>query len=147
MRILAILCLPLLVLAVLLDGPPTDPAAPEMSASAYTAPARQAPVVAPEGTFELDTLDVTGEAPPPPPPRVQRFEDGSWRNLDTGETGCRAGALCDQESPDLPAVTDWTHGFPPCAYEDGSGGPIPCYWDASTRGNGVGRSYIVWTED
>ena len=30
--------------------------------------------------------------------------------------------------------------FEPCATEDDPG---PCYWDASTRSNGTGRSFIV----
>ena len=34
--------------------------------------------------------------------------------------------------------------LPDCTYEDGSGGPVPCVWDASERGNGEGRSYVVW---
>lgn len=29
----------------------------------------------------------------------------------------------------------------PCAFEDGSGSALPCYWDASTRGNRTGRSF------
>lgn len=31
----------------------------------------------------------------------------------------------------------------PCVNEDGSGGRLPCYWDAKTRGNGTGRSYWI----
>lgn len=37
--------------------------------------------------------------------------------------------------------------LPPCAYEDGSGGPVPCYWDGSSMGNGIGDSYIVHEVD
>lgn len=37
--------------------------------------------------------------------------------------------------------------FSACVYEDGSGGPTPCVWDAKHQGNGVGRSYIVWSGD
>lgn len=29
---------------------------------------------------------------------------------------------------------------PPCAEEDSAG---PCFWDASTRGNGIGTSFTV----
>jgi hypothetical protein len=32
--------------------------------------------------------------------------------------------------------------MPPCAYEDSPG---PCYWDAGSFGNGVGRSFWVDT--
>lgn len=32
---------------------------------------------------------------------------------------------------------------PACAHEDG---PAPCYWDAGTRGNGVGVSYVLLSE-
>ena len=38
---------------------------------------------------------------------------------------------------------DWTRGLPECVYEDGSGGPTPCYWDGKTSGNGKGDSYII----
>lgn len=33
--------------------------------------------------------------------------------------------------------------MPPCATEDSSA----CYWDASTRGNGLGQSYWVTADD
>lgn len=148
--------------------PPRDPAAPdywEPEVVTTAAPIRTPEVVrvAPDAAWTLDVLEVTGQRPvPPPPPRpaprprtrpeaprpapapdvVERFEDGSWRNHTTGETGCTPGALCDQEAPALPDLT----ALPPCVYEDGSGGPIPCYWDARTRGNGIGESYAVWTE-
>jgi len=33
--------------------------------------------------------------------------------------------------------------LPPCTYEDGSGGPLPCIWLGDTMGNGRGLSYWV----
>lgn len=36
--------------------------------------------------------------------------------------------------------------LPPCASEDGSGGPIPCRWDASKEGNGIGTSFTILDE-
>lgn len=33
--------------------------------------------------------------------------------------------------------------LPACVFEDGSGGPTPCYWDAEAQGNGRGDSYTV----
>ncbi len=33
----------------------------------------------------------------------------------------------------------------PCVFEDGSGGPLPCFWNAAKQGNGVGRSFWVDT--
>lgn len=43
--------------------------------------------------------------------------------------------------PAAPAAPNWVPaGTPPCATEDASG---PCYWDAASRGNGVGRSFLV----
>lgn len=33
-----------------------------------------------------------------------------------------------------------TRDYPPCVTEDSPG---PCYWDAPTRGNGIGQSFIV----
>lgn len=38
------------------------------------------------------------------------------------------------------------HDLPACAVEDGSSGPLPCYWDASAHGNGIGASYWIATE-
>lgn len=36
-----------------------------------------------------------------------------------------------------------TWSLAPCNYEDGSGQRGGCYWDASDRGNNVGRSFVV----
>jgi hypothetical protein len=36
------------------------------------------------------------------------------------------------------ALTDATAGLPPCATEDSS----HCYWDADTRGNGLGHDVV-----
>jgi len=33
-----------------------------------------------------------------------------------------------------------TFGYEPCTFEDSPG---PCYWDASTMGNGYGTSFVV----
>ncbi|WP_159795696.1 hypothetical protein [Puerhibacterium puerhi] len=62
---------------------------------------------------------------------VERFEDGSWKNHTTGETGCTPGELCDDSPTNLP----------PCEVEDGSTGPLPCFWNAKEQGNGEGRSF------
>lgn len=37
-----------------------------------------------------------------------------------------------------------TPELPACVNEDGSGGPMPCVWDAERRGNGEGQSVIVY---
>lgn len=37
--------------------------------------------------------------------------------------------------------------LPPCAHEDGSGGPVPCVWIGTEQGNLVGRSYVVNSTD
>lgn len=37
--------------------------------------------------------------------------------------------------------------LPACAFEDGSGGPTPCFWDGSTRGDGIGASVIILWND
>lgn len=50
-------------------------------------------------------------------------------------TGCSVPA-------DVPA-TDKTSAAIPCIEEDYAG-PVACYWDASERGNGSGRSF-TWT--
>lgn len=44
---------------------------------------------------------------------------------------------------DIPAVLEG----PPCEYEDGSGGPLPCYWDAKQSGNGEGVSYWILSDE
>jgi hypothetical protein len=36
---------------------------------------------------------------------------------------------------------------PPCVEEDGSGGPVPCLWDGTTRGNRTGRTFVVLRSD
>lgn len=33
--------------------------------------------------------------------------------------------------------------LPACLYEDGSGGSLPCHWDAAVQGNGTGESFVV----
>lgn len=38
------------------------------------------------------------------------------------------------------AASTMSAGVPPCVEEDSAG---PCYWDATTRGNGVGVSFTV----
>lgn len=43
----------------------------------------------------------------------------------------------------MTAIHAATPALPPCVEEDGSGGPTPCVWDASTRGNGIGTSYTI----
>lgn len=50
--------------------------------------------------------------------------------------GVGAGTVAPDHNPAGPSI-------PPCVYEDGSGGPVPCYWDASERGNGIGQDVIV----
>lgn len=39
---------------------------------------------------------------------------------------------------------DPTITLTPCLYEDG---PAPCYWDASTMGNGVGQSFVLLEDE
>lgn len=46
----------------------------------------------------------------------------------------------NESACDLINPTDTTMKYEPCAEEDQT---TPCYWDASTRGNGEGRSFIV----
>lgn len=42
----------------------------------------------------------------------------------------------------LAAATVSPDSIPPCQFEDGSGQSV-CYWDAATRGNHVGDSYVL----
>jgi hypothetical protein len=51
--------------------------------------------------------------------------------------GLTIGALTTPADATAPTHT------PPCATEDGSGGPLPCYWNAGTAGNGIGESFTV----
>lgn len=53
-----------------------------------------------------------------------------------------------QKATEPPIPTDIVsvaveRGYFPCAHEDSPG---PCYWDASVRGNGQGRSFVI-TDD
>lgn len=45
----------------------------------------------------------------------------------------------------IAGIASWSHdraleNMPSCVTEDAPG---PCYWDADTRGNGMGMSFIV----
>lgn len=55
------------------------------------------------------------------------------------------GVVLGAYTPATPAIVTYAqeHNVPACAHEDSVG---PCYWDATTRGNGKGRSFIV-TDD
>lgn len=66
-----------------------------------------------------------------------------------------AACLPDGETPPPAPTSDLgpTYTLPPCAQEDSEN----CYWDAATRGNGVGDSFVnlagvtyyetpVWTD-
>ena len=50
-------------------------------------------------------------------------------------------------SPATTPVEFSAANLPACVEEDGSVGPIPCYWDASTRGNGQGTSLVFLGDD
>lgn len=56
-----------------------------------------------------------------------------------------SAAMLDHATPvtgyAVPAV------LPPCVNEDGSGGPVPCLWDGTRMGNGVGATYVVTVLD
>ena len=49
------------------------------------------------------------------------------------------------------AAAEGTTKLPPkitiCVLEDGSGGKLPCVWDAKHSGNGGGKSYIIRKND
>lgn len=59
---------------------------------------------------------------------------GDRIDKDGGSASVRSDAPLERRGN--PAV----HNMPACAQEDSPG---PCYWDAKTRGNGMGRSFIV----
>jgi len=40
-------------------------------------------------------------------------------------------------------ISDANHTIAPCKEEDGSGQALPCRWDATASGNGVGLSFTV----
>lgn len=40
----------------------------------------------------------------------------------------------EDDAPKSPVAT--------CKYEDGSGSPLPCYWDADSHGNGTGADVM-----
>jgi len=46
----------------------------------------------------------------------------------------------NESACDLINPTDTTMQYYPCVEEDDT---TPCYWDAKTRGNGQGKSFIV----
>lgn len=54
----------------------------------------------------------------------------------------QAGQVFEKTSPKLAGPVfekTWHSGYAPCATEDS----LSCYWDASTTGNGLGRSFLV----
>lgn len=57
-------------------------------------------------------------------------------------TGALLGAAAPVHTPQL-IVKAIEMGYVPCAQEDSVG---PCYWDATVRGNGKGKSFVV-TDD
>ena len=61
--------------------------------------------------------------------------DWKWAGVTVGAVALGIGGLMvqSQASPIIP----------PCAWEDGSGGVLPCRWDAGYMGNATGRD-VVW---
>lgn len=54
----------------------------------------------------------------------------------------QAGQIFEKTSPKLAGPVfekTWHSGYAPCAAEDS----LACYWDASTMGNGLGRSFLI----
>lgn len=55
--------------------------------------------------------------------------------------------LTNEYTTDAQAALDSAYAqleqVPACVNEDGSGGPLPCFWSAATRGNGEGRSFFI----
>ncbi len=55
------------------------------------------------------------------------------------------GVMMGASTPAPPAIVVYAqeHGYKACRYEMD---PKPCYWNATVRGNGKGRSFL-WTGD
>lgn len=61
------------------------------------------------------------------------------------------GVAIVQNAPEADAITQAQinryikseNGIPPCRWEDGSGQPGPCYWNAKVQGNGDGWSFVA----
>lgn len=53
------------------------------------------------------------------------------------------GYLAFGEPEPVQAQTPISVTLPACENEDGSGGPIPCRWDAGESGNGEGLSFTI----
>lgn len=79
------------------------------------APAPTQSITTPDAPWEATLDEATAARPAPKPepvivrdrvntsrPVIEYFEDGSWRNHTTGESGCTPGALCDEEIAPLP---------------------------------------------
>lgn len=58
---------------------------------------------------------------------------GHFVTYGTGADGCVPGTVA------YPGVTPPPLHVRPCASDDGQ--PAPCFWDATTQGNGQGRSF------
>lgn len=61
----------------------------------------------------------------------------SWRVAVAAVLAGAAAGWWISPARGVPAVE-----LPPCVSDDGSG-PRPCVWDATRRGNGAGRSFVV----
>lgn len=141
------------------DVPLPEPIAVMTSVYVEEAPKVEAAKPAPAPT---DLPEVEDEDPYAwPTTGVVQFEDGSWRNMDTGESGCNPGGLCELPNAiecgpglvlaedescvpesfydDMPERYAPTFGYGPCEFEDSNG----CFWDAAARGNGQGDSFVV----
>lgn len=145
----------LLILLGFWFGSSAQPAAAATSAAVS---AQQAPIVAPAATLHSDSPEVTTAAAPAPSPVARCEEDmPCWdcRTMGNGicgtvepavtaiEPGVDDAAAADEgEQLTAAELAELGATMQPCAFDEGEG--PACYWDATTRGNKRGVSFI-WT--
>lgn len=121
-------------------------------------PTPSATVVADDASLSFDTVDVSTSAPDILPPAADPFPalDIDQETFDavtsppecpeaTAEDGSCVPFSFYEQSPIVPTDTHvfiYPHELPPCPDEDGLMPETACYWDATTRGNGIGHSFI-----
>lgn len=62
------------------------------------------------------------------------------RKLDTGGQQRQIEQLQREAAEEVRAINEYYRSLPPCPEEDSPG---PCFWDARTRGNGLGYSFAI----
>lgn len=89
--------------------------------------------------------EISSARPSPPSERVRTLKHlgvvlAGFMMLGAISTACDAVTTTSAPAPAASVSDAPVESLRPCEAEDSAG---PCFWDADTRGNGEGRSFIV----